>query len=151
MTIAYRIALGLAVALLATGAHAQAQRETLEAKRVTTTELQWVTGPTGNQTAAIAGDQKKNGMYIYRTRFPAGFRNKPHYHPDDRIVTIMQGTLYVGYGEQMDDGAMKALPAGSIFTEPSKQVHYVWAKDGEVIIQVIGTGPSATVQVQPKP
>ena len=26
----------------------------------------------------------------------------------------------------------------------------LWAKDGEVIIQVIGTGPSATVQVQPK-
>jgi quercetin dioxygenase-like cupin family protein len=143
-----RIACAFALSLFVTGAHAQ--REQLEAKRVTTEELQWVTGPTGNQNALIAGDPKKNGMYIYRARFPAGFRNKPHYHPDDRIVTIMQGTLYVGYGEDMDDSRMKALPAGSIFTEPSKQVHYVWAKDGEVIIQVIGTGPSATVQVQPK-
>lgn len=89
-------------------------------------------------------------MYLYRTRFPANFRNKPHYHPDDRIVTIMFGTLYVGYGEQMDDSTMKALPAGSIFTEPAKQPHYVWAKDGEVVIQVIGNGPSATTQVQPK-
>ncbi len=56
----------------------------------------------------------------------------------------------MGYGEQMDDGAMKALPAGSIFTEPAKQPHYVWAKDGEVVIQVIGNGPSATIQVQPQ-
>ena len=150
MTAIRHIACASVIALFAAGAHAQAQREQLEAKRVTTGELTWVTGPTGNQNAAIAGDPKKNGMYIYRTRFPAGFRNKPHFHPDDRIVTIMEGTLYVGYGETMDDGAMKALPVGSIFTEPSKQPHYVWAKDGEVIIQVIGTGPSATTQVQPK-
>ena len=36
----------------------------------------------------------------------------------------------------------------SIWTEPAKQPHFVWAKDGEVIIQVIGNGPSAVVPVQ---
>ena len=44
---------------------------------------------------------------------------------------------------------MKALPAGSIWTEPAKQPHFVWAKDGEAIIQVIGgNGPSAVFPVQ---
>ena len=45
---------------------------------------------------------------------------------------------------------MKALPAGSIFTEPARQPHFVWAKDGEVVIQVIGNGPSATTQIEQK-
>ena len=89
-------------------------------------------------------------MYAYRTKFAANFRNQPHYHPDERIVTIVFGTLYVGYGEQFDESKLKALPAGSIFTEPAKQPHFVWAKDVEVIIQVIGYGPSATTPVQSK-
>jgi hypothetical protein len=40
---------------------------------------------------------------------------------------------------------MKALPAGSVFTEPVQQPHFVWAKEGEVVIQVVGHGPSSTV------
>jgi hypothetical protein len=62
-------------------------------------------------------------------------------------VTILSGTLLVGDGEQSDDGEMKALTAGSVFTEPLKQPHLVWAKDGEVMILVGGHGPSATTPV----
>jgi hypothetical protein len=45
---------------------------------------------------------------------------------------------------------MKALPASSIWTEPAKQPHFVWAKDGGVVIQVIGNGPSAVILIQSK-
>ena len=38
---------------------------------------------------------------------------------------------------------MKAYPAGTFYSEPSKAPHYTWAKDGEVIIQVTGAGPQA--------
>jgi len=127
-----------------------AQGEPLKQARVTPDELKWVASPTGNQQALIAGDPKQAGAYVYRTRFAANFRNRPHFHPDQRVVTIMSGTLYVGYGEQFDESQMKALPAGSIFTEPARQPHFVWAKDGEVVIQVIGNGPSATTQVEQK-
>jgi hypothetical protein len=69
----------------------------------------------------------------------------------ERIVTVMSGTLYMGYGDRFDESAMKALPAGSIWTEPSKQTHFVWTKDGEVIIQVVGgNGPSGITRVEPK-
>jgi uncharacterized RmlC-like cupin family protein len=77
-------------------------------------------------------------------RFPAGFRNPPHFHADERIVTILSGTLLVGYGDQFHESTMKALPAGSMFTEPAKQAHFAWARDGEVVIQVVGHGPSST-------
>ena len=140
-----RVAGATALALFITAAAAQADQ--LQPARVTPDELTWKPTPTGNQQAMLAGDPQKAGVYAYRTRFPAGFRNQPHFHPDERIVTILSGTLLVGYGEQFDESKMKALPAGSVFTEPSKQPHFVWAKDGEVVIQVIGHGPSATTPV----
>ena len=112
--------------------------------------MKWAATPTGTQRANLAGDDKKAGMYAYRARFPANFRNQPHFHPDDRIVTVISGTLDVGFGEQFDESKMKALPASSIWTEPAKQPHFVWAKDGGVVIQVIGNGPSAVILIQSK-
>jgi quercetin dioxygenase-like cupin family protein len=139
-----------ALALLAALPLPLAQGEPLVPARLTPGELKWVTQPNGNQQAVMAGNQKEQGLYVYRTRFPAGFRNQPHFHPDQRIVTVMSGTLYVGYGEKMDDSQMKALPAGSVFTEPPRQPHYVWAKGGKVVIQVTGFGPSATTVIGQK-
>ena len=44
---------------------------------------------------------------------------------------------------------MKVMPAGSIWIEPARQAHFVWAKDGEVVIQIVGgNGPSGTTQIQ---
>lgn len=138
------------LALLAAFSLPLAHGESLVPTRLTPDEVKWVGQPNGNQQAVLAGNQKETGLYMYRTRFPANYRNKPHFHPDQRIVTVMSGTLYVGYGEKMDDSQMKALPAGSIFTEPPRQPHYVWAKDGEVVIQVTGYGPSGTTVIDQK-
>jgi quercetin dioxygenase-like cupin family protein len=140
----------IALLLLAAVLLPFAQGESLIPARLTPEELKWVTQPNGNQQAVMAGNQRETGLYMYRTKFPANYRNQPHFHPDQRIVTVMSGTLYVGYGEKVDEGRMKALPAGSIFTEPPRQPHYVWAKDGEVVIQVTGYGPSGTTVIDLK-
>ena len=66
----------------------------------------------------------------------------PHFHSDERVVSIINGSLYVGYGDTFDEKAMKQLLVGGFWTEPKEQSHYVWAKDGEVELQVIGYGPS---------
>lgn len=88
---------------------------------------------------------------MVRSKFPPGLRVEPHFHPDERIVTVLAGTVYVGYGEQFDESKMKALPAGSVWTEPANQPHFTWAKDGEALIQVVGNGPSGVIPVRPKP
>ena len=140
-----RIAATVAVLLITTGA--LAQDSALEPVRLAPGDMDWGDGD-GVARVVIAGNNETAGMYAYRVRFPEGFMNEPHFHPDDRIVTIISGTLLVGFGERFDEGAMRALPTGSVWTEPGNQPHFVRAPDGEVVIQVIGVGPSGTTQVE---
>jgi quercetin dioxygenase-like cupin family protein len=127
------------------------QTEPLAATRLTPDEIKWEPDQSGVQRAYLVGDEKKPGMYTYRVRFPANHKVQPHFHPDERVVTVMSGTLHVGFGEQFDESAMKALPAGSIWTEPARQPHFVFAKDGEVVFQVVGSnGPSGTTRIGSK-
>lgn len=146
----YRGAACVGLALLISTASAQA--EPLAPAQIAPDEVKWERGAmAGVMRANMSGDEQKPGMYVFRVRFPANFKVPPHFHPDERVVTILSGTLYVGYGERFDENAMKALPAGSIFTEPAKQPHFVWAKDGEVVIQTIGgNGPSGTTRIEQK-
>ena len=138
--------------LLALVAYAPSARtEPLAATRMAVDEVKWEGDPSGVRRAYLVGDEKKPGMYAYRVRFPANHKVQPHFHPDERVVTVLSGTLYVGFGEVFDESAMKALPAGSIWTEPVRQPHFVFAKDGEVVFQVVGgNGPSGVTRIEPK-
>ncbi|WP_415024325.1 cupin domain-containing protein [Bradyrhizobium sp.] len=75
---------------------------------------------------------------------------QPHSHPDDRVVTVVSGTLYMGYGDRLDENATRMLPAGSIWTEPANQPHFVLTKEQEAVIQVVGHGPPGTTRIEPK-
>jgi quercetin dioxygenase-like cupin family protein len=128
-----------------------AQTEPIVATRLTPDEIKWEGDPSGVQRAQLVGDEKKPGMYTYRVRFPANHKVQPHFHPDERVVTVISGTLYVGFGEVFDESAMKALPTGSIWTEPARQPHFVFAKAGEVVFQVVGAnGPSGLTRIESK-
>jgi quercetin dioxygenase-like cupin family protein len=135
------------VYFLAISMTAIAQDSPLPLVRISPDELKWVKSPSGLQVAAIAGDQTKSGVYITQVKFPAGAKVPPHFHPDMRVVTVVSGTVYFGYGEKFDESAMKALPAGSAWTEPARQPHFAWAKDGEAIIQVVGNGPTGNTAI----
>ena len=65
-------------------------------------------------------------------------------------ISSQPGTLYFGVGEQWDESKLKGYPAGTFFSEPSKTPHYVWAKDGEVILQITGMGPTGTTPIPQK-
>lgn len=129
---------------------AYAESDTLKPALVSPDEMTWGDSSTGVKLARIVGDYKKPGMYAVRVKYPAGYRDEPHFHKDERIVVVLSGTVYVGYGEHFDETKMKALPAGSVWTEPAKQPHFMWAKKGEVVIQVIGNGPSDYTPVEPE-
>jgi quercetin dioxygenase-like cupin family protein len=147
-----RIVLGVTAVLLSLGAGAQTTA--LTPLQLAPDELTWTRTATGLERANMVGNDQQPGPYVYRARFPVDFRVHPHFHPDDRVVTVISGTLHMGFGEQFDEGRMRALPPGSFWTEPAGQPHYVWAKNGEVVIQVIGHGPTAstpTARATPEP
>ena len=120
------------------------------AVRVTIEELRWRPGRVpGHEIAPLAGDSTKPGPYVERVRFPANSTSLPHAHPDDRTYTVISGTWYVGYGDRFDPERLKALTAGSYHTEPANVSHFSVIKGEGVVVQITGTGPTATRFVDP--
>ena len=60
---------------------------------------------------------------------------------------VLSGTLYYGNGDKWDESKLRAYPPGTFYSEPSKAPHFTWAKDGDVIIQVTGIGPSGKTYI----
>jgi quercetin dioxygenase-like cupin family protein len=71
-----------------------------------------------------------------------------HSHKDDRVATVLKGTWYFGYGNKFDEKGLKALPAGSMYTEPSNTPHFARTRE-QVVIEIVGYGPSSTSYVNP--
>ncbi len=139
------LALVVAVSAASTMAAAIAQDRTAAPVALTADEMKW--SPQGSlalpglEQVSLVGDPSKPGPYTIRLKFPAGYKVAPHTHPDPREITILSGTWYTGYGEKFDSSLLKALPAGSFYTEPANLPHFVEVRDA-VVIQVSGIGPS---------
>jgi quercetin dioxygenase-like cupin family protein len=142
---------GVLAAVSFVAAVAIAQNGGLALARVRPDGLQFAKMPNGTSQANVIGEIAKAGPYAVRTILPAGLRLQPHFHPEDRVVLVVSGTLSVGYGERWDDAKLVALPAGSVFTEPAKQPHFAFAVNGDVVLHVTGNGPSATTWVTQGP
>jgi quercetin dioxygenase-like cupin family protein len=98
----------------------------------------------GVQVAVLYGDPSKPGLYVVRLKLPAGTKVAAHTHPEEvRTLTVLSGTLYFGFGDRFDDSKLMPYPAGTFFSEVPNVPHFVAAKDGEVIFQATGIGPSA--------
>jgi quercetin dioxygenase-like cupin family protein len=110
-------------------------------------QLKWAPGGPGIQTATVLGDPAKPGIYVTRLRFAKGTRIMPHMHPDERVAVVLSGTMYFAYGDTFDEAAMTHMVPGSTWTEPAKTAHFAFAKDEDVVIQVVGAGPSGSTPV----
>jgi quercetin dioxygenase-like cupin family protein len=109
-------------------------------------DIKYTSSGKGVETAVIYGDPSKPGLYVIRLKLPAGAKVMPHIHPGEvRTMTVLSGTLYFGFGNEFDETKLKAYPPGTFFTELSTTPHFVSAKDGEVIFQASGIGPSGMV------
>lgn len=103
----------------------------------------------GIRTVVIKGDPAGAGLYTILLHAPANTRIAAHDHPDDRVATVVSGTWYFGYGSKFDPAALKALPAGSYYTEPPNRPHFAETRGDPVVVQITGFGPSATRYVDP--
>jgi quercetin dioxygenase-like cupin family protein len=101
-------------------------------------------GVTGIQTRVLKGDPTKAGLYTIQLTIPPNTRIEAHDHPDDRVATVISGTWYFGYGSLFDEKKLKALTAGSFYTEPSDVSHFARTGKSAVVIQITGYGPTGT-------
>ena len=116
------------------------------------TTIEWRLGPAalpaGAKMAALEGDPTKEGPFVVRFQFPAGYHIAPHTHPKMERVTVISGTLYLASGEALDRNSAKSLPAGSFGFWPAGMKHTAWS-EGETVIQLHGIGPWQINYVNP--
>jgi hypothetical protein len=113
-------------------------------------QLQWrdPTGAAGVNQAVLQGDPTKTGLYVVMNRFKPGNFSRPHFHPNDRFITVVKGTWWVGSGTKFDPDGTVPMPAGTFVTHFGKQVHYDGAKDEEVVLIIVGEGPATLTRVE---
>lgn len=142
----------LAAALILFTANARAETDKAGFVRVTPEEVKWTERPgyDGLKFAVIHGDPTKPGIYVIRAKFSPGTMTRPHWHAEDRYVIVVSGTWYTGEGDSFDPEKTVPLKAGSFMLHPAKAHHFDGAKDEEVVVQIVGIGPSTTTVVDPK-
>jgi hypothetical protein len=139
--------------LLSIGAVAATVAETFDFIRVTPADVRWHDIPDGHgaQRATLQGDPEKPGIYVVRVKFPPHVMDLPHWHPNARYVTVLQGTWYAGTGEVFDLAKATPMPPGSFMLHPARAPHWDGsAGDETVIVQIIGYGPSEGALIDPK-
>jgi len=120
--------------------------------RVAPEAIKWVDEPGGHgvQRAVTDGDPAKPGLYVARIKFPPGVMSTPHSHGEDRHIVVLKGTWYTGTGNELAPGKTVPLKVGSYMKHPAGANHFDGARDEEVILQIVGIGPSSTTRVNPK-
>lgn len=120
--------------------------------RITPADVLWQDVPDGHgvRQAVLLGDPAKSGLYVVRVRFPPHIMDVPHWHPNDRYVTVLEGTWYTGTGETFDFSKAVPLKPGSVMLHPAKAAHWDGSGGSDpVVVQIIGEGPGTSIQVDP--
>lgn len=138
---------------IATAVHAQSDTVQLQKFSKSFAELTKV-APTGGaggsgsskvKVVTILGNASKAGPYAQLLKVDAHAQIAAHHHAGDRIGTVLKGTWHFGYGSTFNQAALKTLPTGSVYTEPSGSAHFAMTGDEPVIVLITGTGPTDTV------
>ena len=113
-------------------------------KVITPTEIKWEESSRG-QNSTLAGDPRKPGAYVTRSKWPPNTVNPPHYHPESEEITVISGTWYIGEGLTMDPEKAIALPAGSFVVVNAKTWHYFLTKSDPAEVEFWGMGPRTNI------
>jgi len=115
-------------------------------------KVEWKRAPgAGNENAVLVGDPSKEGLYVVLNKWLKGNNfSRPHFHPNDRYIVVLQGTWWVGSGPKFDPANTTPMPAGSFVTHFGKQVHWDGAKDEDAVLLIMGEGPATSTAAEEK-
>jgi|SRR5712671_778913 len=140
------ILLFAAVVLVVSSVSAPAETDEKGFVRITPEKIEWKSplGVGSTPLAFLDGDPSKPGIYVLRVNFPPNLFSRPHRHGEDRHIVVLKGIWFMGTGDEFDPSKAVAMPVGSYIKHPAGEVHWDGAKDEEVILQIVGYGPSTT-------
>jgi hypothetical protein len=113
-------------------------------------QIEWKEALPGAKQAVLRGDPSKPGPYIVLIKWSPHAMSRPHFHPNDRFITVLSGTWWVGTGSKFDPDSTVPMPAGSFVTHFGKGIHYDGAKDEEAMIEIVGEGPATATPAETK-
>ena len=113
-------------------------------------KIHWTENPGGAKQAVLVGDPAKPGLYIVLTKWTPHHMSHPHFHPNDRFITVISGTWWVGTGTKFDPDSTVPLPPGAFVRHVGKQVHWDGAKDEDVVLEIVGMGPATSTPAEVK-
>jgi quercetin dioxygenase-like cupin family protein len=103
-----------------------------------------------NRTTTLYGDPDQPGLYVQMLTWLKGSHfSRPHFHPNDRFITVLSGTWWVGTGDKFDpENLTVPMKAGTFVTQFGKGVHWDGAKDEDTTLLIIGEGPATGTLVE---
>ena len=111
-------------------------------------DIVWDESLNRTQSHLLYGNPQEEGLYIMRIRFPAGGTSNPHFHDQDRFITVIEGTWHAGTDASHDMTRTTPIPAGGFMFHPAGAVHYDGSRGGPVVVEIRGFGPVQTIGVE---
>jgi hypothetical protein len=147
---AFRIALVLPVFIALASARAATELDPKAIAIQLPKDIKWVHNDVGSETAVLVGDPAKPGIYVVLQKWLPHKNSRPHFHANDRFITVISGTWWVNTGPKYDPDGFKPVPAGSFVKHFANEVHYDGAKDAECVLQIVGIGPATSTPAEAK-
>jgi quercetin dioxygenase-like cupin family protein len=100
-----------------------------------------------NRTVLLGDPEKPGALYIYINKFKPNRFGNPHYHPNDRYITVIDGAGWKGSGPVVDPAHSLRLPKGSFMIDRALKVHWDGTKEENGAYLIAGYGPVANTEV----
>jgi len=108
-------------------------------------QIHWIDGPTalpkGTKMCILYGDYKTKGPFAMRLKLLPNQIVKLHVHTNDEVVTVLEGSVMIGFGKQTQNSETTNFTAGSFYVNPAKLEHFVIVGRDGVTLQINSIGP----------
>lgn len=119
------------------------QAQTVSPVPILPQDARWQGNPDAQSTWML-GAADKAGLYAQRVKLAHDAKIAPHTHTDERFSIVLEGSIFVGFGETFDPAKVVEIPQGAMYVAPAGVPHFVWARDGAAMYQESGMGPTGT-------
>ena len=123
-----------------------------EPKPIRPSDIQWkpyAALPAGAENSVLIGELSAPGPLVFRVRLPPGLRIMPHWHPEDRVYTVISGLFRIGFCSSFDEKSLQVMGPGSVISVPARQNHFHFSGQEGYEAQINSTGPTATTYSNP--